>query len=72
MALRMSVSRRIPFRGSGKVDSRFRGNDGVGLRSRSLPLSLPFPFYLTHTKAGRAFFLYESLLYLSVEGKEAD
>ena len=30
MAPRMSVSRRIPFRRSGKVDSRFRGNDEVG------------------------------------------
>ena len=25
----LSASRRIPFRGSGKVDSRFRGNDEV-------------------------------------------
>ena len=44
------------------MDSRFRGNDVSGrLRSNDgVTPSIPFPSYLTHTKAGRAGFFTES------------
>ena len=46
------------------MDSRFRGNDGSG-RLRSNDGVIPFPFYLTHTKAGRAVKLQALLPFIS-------